>query len=46
MPRIFVHINDVLDTNVDSLELDQKVEFDINLTRKGLQAINVDLFEE
>ena len=46
LPRIFVHISEVLDANVDSLELDQRVEFDINLTKRGLQAINVNLLDE
>ena len=46
LPRIFVHINDVLDKTIMSLQVDQRVEFDINRSIKGLSAINVNLSEE
>ena len=46
LSRIFVHINDVLDKTIMSLQVDQKVEFDINRSIKGLSAINVNLVDE
>ena len=46
LPRIFVHINEVIDRTIMSLEVGQQVEFDINQTKRGLQAINVVLVDE
>lgn len=46
LPRIFVHINEVMDRTVMSLQVGQKVEFDVNQTKRGLQAINVALVDE
>ena len=45
LSRIFVHISEVIDTNITSLQMGQKVEFDINRRIKGLSAINVNLSE-
>jgi cold shock CspA family protein len=46
LPRIFVHISEILDKTVMSLQVGQKVEFDINRTIKGLSAINVNFTNE
>ena len=46
LSRIFVHINEVMDRTVMSLQVGQKVEFDVNQTKRGLQAINVALVDE
>ena len=45
-PRIFAHIQNVLDKNMRVLQLGQKVEFEINRTTKGLSAIDVELVKE
>ena len=44
--NIFVHISQILDAEISSLQRDQKVKFDIDHTKKGLSAINVVLIKE
>ena len=46
--HIFVHIEEVRDRSISTLQPNQKVEFDLNYTTKGngLAAINVELIEE
>jgi cold shock CspA family protein len=39
--RLFFHISEVLDKNVESLKPGQKVEFDLMASDKGLKATNV-----
>lgn len=46
LSRIFVHINEVLDKTIMSLQKSQRVEFDINRSIKGLSAINVNIVDE
>lgn len=46
LPRIFVHISEVIDKTIMSLQKGQRVEFDINRTIKGLSAINVNIVDE
>jgi cold shock CspA family protein len=45
-PRIFVHINEIRGRSISTLQLGQKVEFDLNRTMKGLSAIDVELIKE
>ena len=46
--HIFVHIEEVRDRSISTLQPNQRVEFDLNHTTKGtrLAAINVELIEE
>ncbi len=46
--RVFVHITEIPDRTINSLQPNQKVEFDINYTTKGngLSAINVEVIDE
>ena len=43
--RLFIHISEVIDKNVESLKPGQKVEFDLMASDKGLKATNVVLVE-
>jgi cold shock CspA family protein len=44
--EIFVHITDVINEDVESLEQGQKVEFDIKHTGKGMAATKLTLVDE
>jgi len=43
--EIFFHRNNLVDADFDSLNEDQKVEFEIEKTPKGPSAVNVRLVE-